>query len=273
VTFTPADGSHGPVATAPLAHGELHALGALGMRIVTTGFHLDEGPELAWVNPYRLMAGGRLLGIGRETTPTRCEVVDGTVVTELAPTTDHPATVTMTTAVVDDTTVDTTFHVDAHEELVDYEVLVSSYFTPHQAASFRVRPWAFGDEAAWFTKTGADHEPTSWPRDNPSAQVMFDGRWSMGAPPLFWTLGSFYAEPLMTQRHRWVGLHTITMTAPATCFGISGLSGYHNSQYFHLFGTTLAAGASAEATVRLVMTSDTDLGSAALDAYDRFRTG
>ena len=55
---------------APLGRGIATVLGPQGLRLTgLTSFHLDEGPDFAWLNIYRTLADGRQLEITRERTP------------------------------------------------------------------------------------------------------------------------------------------------------------------------------------------------------------
>ena len=68
---------------APLVQGRLGAarvsvLGAQGVRLTgLNSFHLDEGPDFAWLNIYRTLTAGRQLEITRERQPAALEVVPG----------------------------------------------------------------------------------------------------------------------------------------------------------------------------------------------------
>ena len=55
-------------------------LGAKGLRMSgLTSFHLDEGPDFAWLNIYRTLAAGRQLEITREREPSQVNIKDGEV--------------------------------------------------------------------------------------------------------------------------------------------------------------------------------------------------
>ena len=75
--------SFAEVDQAPLVQGRLGAatvsvLGAQGVRLTgLNSFHLDEGPDFAWLNIYRTLAAGRQLEITRERQPTALEVGQG----------------------------------------------------------------------------------------------------------------------------------------------------------------------------------------------------
>lgn len=261
------------LAVAGLGPGRLEVHGGIGTALVETAFHLDEGPEMRWLNPYRILERGRLIGYAR-TTPVNEFVIDAgdAVVVWESLAGDGPG-LTVRTRIVDDATVDTVVEVRPTAPLDDFEVLFSSYFTAWHAPEFATnRVWLNPDaRPTWLTKTGREFEPTTWTRDARAAQVLLDGRYDEGHPPLWWTIGSRYHAPLMIQRHLRVAHSVVTMSRPDECFAISGLSEYHNSQYFHLFGRDLAPGEVATATVRMVaLRGVDDVHAAAEESFARF---
>jgi hypothetical protein len=262
------------LATAPFGPQPAEVHGGVGLRVQETSFHLDEGPEMLWVNPYRLLAKGRLLGYARTTPTTTFTVDDGDAVARWDRFDDHAATLEVRTHVVDDTTIDTTFTVTPDEPLEDYEILVSSYYSPLHRPTFASRAvWLVEEERpSWFAKEQRLFEPTTWTRDGDGGRTLLDGRYDVGHPPLWWTIGSWYSAPLMVQQHTIVPHATITMARPADCFAVGGLLGYHNSQYFHLFGETLAAGETRSATIRLIVVRGPvdDIHTKAEEAYRAF---
>ena len=61
----------------------------------------------------------------------------------------------------------------------------------------------------------------------------------------------------------------ISMARRNDCIGLSGYNGFHNSQYFHLFGRDTNPGDILETTVRMeiVEASDDKLNELAVERY------
>ena len=265
-----------PAATlqAPLGDWQVTILGANGLRLNgPTSFHLDEGPDFAWLNIYRALAGARQLEITREREALVSEE-NGAAVVSWQPTEECPAHLSATyVAFAGDMTVDVTFAAVAERDFASFELFIANYFTPYYTPRFAVKDNRAHPESevAWYqTQWYGSHEDTAWVRDDDARAVFCDGRWLTGHA-LNWQFGPDYALPLMTQIHK-VGHSIILMARPGDCLGLSAFNSYHNSQYFHLFGRDVVEGERVSTTVRMVHTSET--GTAAVDelAIDLYRT-
>lgn len=245
-------------------------VGGRGLRLTgLSGFHLDEGPELTWLNVYRVLAKGRQLDIPRDRPPAAIEAVDGAVEVRWAPTAQLRAEVAVRYRLVEAASaVEAAFHVRCEAAYQRLELFVSSYFTPYYRPSFAVGDRRLAPEPlVWYEKRwyGEDEDET-WTRDPEADAVFEDGRWQTGYP-LNWRRGAHYAEPLMIQEHRY-GHAVALMSRRADCIGLSGLNSYHNAQYHHLFGADTAAGEERSATVRLAVLAEwKDLRAEVLARY------
>ena len=263
-----------PVWQSSLGHWQVSILGAEGLRLNgPTSFHLDEGPRFAHMNIYRGLADGAQLEVARERNATICSE-EGDVVVRWEPSTACRAHMSVRYCVAEEEmAVDATFTVRTEKAYGRLELFIANYFTPYYTPSFALRDNRAhpGTEVAWYrTEWNRGPVDTAWPRDLQARAVFQDGRWLTGHP-LNWQFGSDYALPLMTQRHQY-GHAVVLMARPQDCIGLSGFNGYHNSQYFHLFGRDLEEGESLRATVRLAVLTDTDdLDERSLELYGKWR--
>ena len=122
------------VAQAPLVQGQLGRatvtiLGAQGLRLTgLTSFHLDEGPDFAWLNIYRTLAAGRQLEITRE---RKAEVyADGnSVIVKWEPTSACETHLSVRYTVVEtDMAIDVTFAATAERNFNKFELFIASYY-------------------------------------------------------------------------------------------------------------------------------------------------
>lgn len=254
-----------------LGPGTVTILGAKGLRLNGfTSFHLDEGPDFAWLNIYRTLAGGRELEVTREREPEEVAVRNGTAEVSWPACDDVQAALKACYRLVPEAdAVDITFSAAVQADYPRFELFIANYFTPYYKPCFAVRDSALdpGDifwyEKKWF----GEHEDETWTRDDDADAVFRDGRWQTGYP-LNWRLGPHYAHPLMIQEHRY-GHAILLMARRKDCIGISGLNSYHNAQYFHLFGRDVTAGELVSTTVRMVLLTEwDDLKQDALNRYE-----
>ena len=262
--------------SAPLLQGSLGpatvtVLGTNGLRMTgLKSFHLDEGPDFAWLNIYRALADGRQLEITREREPAHCGISGGEVEVRWAPTEAVRASLWARYRIVeDDAAVDVTFGADLDAAYGHFELFIANYFTPYYTPRFAVKDHrTHPEDIFWYEKVwNRENENESWARDQEAESIFRDGRWLSGYP-LNWRRGPFYAHPLMIQEHRY-GHAILLMAQRQNCIGLSGYNSYHNAQYLHLWGRNVAAGEQIATKVRMVLLTEWgDLQQEALKRYE-----
>jgi hypothetical protein len=262
-----------PLFQAPLGKATVDILGANGLRLRgLNSFHLDEGPDFAWLNIYRTLADGSQLEITRERQPDRIELHNDSVHV-VWPACDAvqgelQATYRIDTAA---TAIDTTFSFTAQAAYNHFELFIANYFTPYYTPRFAVQDNSTHPEGVfWYKKAWhGTGENESWARNAQAEAVFADGRWLSGYP-LNWRRGPHYYYPLSVQEHRY-GHAIVLMAKPQECFGISGYNAYHNAHYFHLLGQDVEPEEKVSATVRmLLLTEWEDLEKEALTHYEEW---
>jgi hypothetical protein len=209
-------------------------------------------------NHYRVFTRGTRYGYGARRWPSRAELrVDGSVEVLWPVTPDRPFELRATYSWVGPGTVDLATLVRAEAKLQAFEVFLASYF---DAAFTDSRVWASRDPRGGGEPgfVAADRELGDWlafPRDEPAAEVIGDGRWALEPHPVEWTLMPSFARPLMIRRDDLSGLTVVLMTRAEDCFGVFTPYGEepHFSNYMSLFGRDLEPGESARARSRLVV--------------------
>ncbi len=260
---------HRPLYQAPLGRGTATVLGSQGLRLTGLGsFHLDEGPDFAWLNIYRTLAAGRQLEITRERTPAFVGPQDGGVAVRWDPCAAVQAHLQAHYQISGPDSLDVTFSARLEADYRRFELFIANYFTPYYTPCVPVQDDRVHPEGiTWYNKQwyGA-HEAESWARDAAAETVFADGRWLDGHA-LNWRRGPHYAHALTLQQHRY-GHAILLMGRPADCLGLSSYNDYHNAQYFHLGGVDVEAGEERAFTVRLVLlTQWDDLQEEALARY------
>jgi len=260
---------------AELGKGTTEILGAAGLRLSGLGsFHLDEGPDFAWLNIYRTLADGRQLEITREREPLEVSLEDEAVIVRWATCESVGGSLSARYTInPDDSSVDVVFSAELEQDYRLFELFIANYFTPYFTPRYAIKDnRTHPDGVFWYEKKWyVEFENESWARDSAAEAIFADGRWTDGHA-LNWRRGPEYAYPLMTPQHRH-GLAgaqgaIILMARPEDCYGISGYNSYHNSQYFHLWGRDVMAGERIDIPVRMVLLTEwDDLGDAALAAY------
>ena len=237
----------------PMGAWSVTVLGSNGIRLSKgSHFHLDEGPDFAWLSIYRAAAGGRQIDIVRQR-QAEVSVEEGDAVVRWPPCPDNNVRLAVRYRVFpDQLAVEMRIQAEALEAYAAYELFVSSYFNPYLKPRFALRDASVDPVAGmrWYeTAWCGEFNDEAWPRDDGARRTFLDGRW-MTKPSQNWMLGPDYALPLMTQQHRF-GPSVISMARRRDCIGLSGYNGYHNSQYFHLFGRDAGPGDLLETTVRI----------------------
>ena len=238
-----------------------------GIRLTEgTHFHLDEGLDFVYLSLYRVAADRRQVDVVRKREgASRVESGDG--VMSWPPIDDNRAEMSVRYHILEEeTAIEATFEILVQQDYSHYELFVSSYFTPYHRPRFAVSDNRVDPEGPvrWYeTDWYSANNFEAWPRDPSARETFEDGRWTT-SPAQNWVMGPDYALPLMTQRHRHAGA-IIQMARREDCIGLSGYNGYHNSQYFHLFGRDVSAGDRLKSTVRMEIVGSGDPGLEALD--------
>jgi len=277
-----------PLLEGALGRARVTILGANGLRLSgLNSFHLDEGPNFAWLNIYRVLANSKQLDITRERTPSSISLEEGDVIVQWEPAPELNAEMAARYHIVEDEmAVDVTFDVRPRADYSKLELFIANYFTPYYMPRYAVSDnrvhlslsragvhlrerqteGIFWYEKRWFGEENND----AWPRDSEARKIFQDGRWLTGHA-LNWRIGPDYALPLLTQEHRY-GHAIILMANSEDCIGISGFNSYHNSQYFHLFGRDVKDGQHLNTTVRMVLLTEWEnLNEQAVIQYERWR--
>ncbi|MBC8236040.1 hypothetical protein H8E77_41365 [bacterium] len=263
-----------PLLEGILGQARVTILGTHGLRLSgLNSFHLDEGPDFAWLNIYRVLADCKQLDILRERIPSSISIEEGDVVVRWDCSPAIKAEITARYHLIEaDMSVDVTFEVCPKTDYSNFELFIANYFTPYYTPRYAVSDnRAHPEGVFWYEKKWFDEdENDAWPRDAEARKIFHDGRWLTGYS-LNWRLGPDYALPLMTQEHKYA--HAIILMAqPEDCIGISGFNSYHNSQYFHLFGRNVKAEQSLATTVRMVLLTEWDnLNEQAVIQYEKWR--
>ena len=237
----------------PMGDWSVTVLGSNGIRLSKgTHFHLDEGPEFAWLSIYRAAADAGQIDIVRQRR-AEVSVEEGDAWVRWPPCPENNARLSVRYRVfADQLAVEMGIQAEVLEPYAAYELFVSSYFNPYHRPRFALRDASVDPAIAlrWYeTAWCGEFNDEAWPRDDEARRLFLDGRW-MTKPSQNWMLGPDYALPLMTQQHRF-GPSVVSMARRRDCIGLSGYNGFHNSQYFHLFGRDAGPGDLLETTVRL----------------------
>ena len=248
-------------------------LGSDGIRLTDgTHFHLDEGPKFVYLSIYRAAADARQIDIVRKREARVTATTGDKAVVQWDPVEENKVELSATYSLSEDPdAIEMEIAVEALQPYQGYELFVSSYFSPYHTPRFALKGNSVDSDVAirWYeTSWYGTQNDEAWPRDDEARQHFCDGRW-LTRPSQVWRLGPDHALPLMTQRHKHDQAHVISMARPQDCIGLSGYNGFHNSQYFHLFGRDVSAGDTLNTTVRREIFKQTaeDLDALALQRY------
>ncbi len=130
-----------PLLQASLGPATATVLGASGLRLNgLTSFHLDEGPDFAWLNIYRTLADARQLEITREREPAEVALENGAVTIRWSPCDQVQGDLAATYRVVpEETAIDATFSFTAATPYENFELFIANYFTPHYTPRFALQ--------------------------------------------------------------------------------------------------------------------------------------
>lgn len=263
-----------PALQSGLGSATVTVLGARGIRLDgLSTFYLDEGPDLAWLNVYRVLANGREIDITRDRKPAQVSIEAGDAVVRWAATDHMQAEISARYSVaVAEGAVDVVFGAKVLADYRHFELFIASYFTPYYRPYFALKDNRTHPEGiSWYEKAwNGENENESWARDAQAEEVFRDGRWLTGFA-LNWKRGPHHARPLMIQHHRYAGHAIVLMARPRDCIGISGFNSYHNAQYFHLCGQDVRAGQEVSCPIRMVVTKECDdVKQVALNRYEQW---
>lgn len=162
-------------------------------------------------------------------------------------------------------TLDIETTVQASRRLPDFEVFLSSYFSPGFEGYVHVRKPEHNSRPDGFVK--ADANPLVlgtyllFPRDRTAARLFFDGRWQFPPNPVQWSLMQYYGLPLAMKRNAEKDVSVLIMAPRNDCLALEmpydmhppdGVAG-HYSLYLSLFGYDVAAGSTVRAKTRMVV--------------------
>jgi len=220
---------------------------------------------------YRVFSAGKRWGDPQKGDTMRqwtqvCKVLPGGSVEVFWPAADdHPVEVRATFTWVDPGTIEVVTTATPRIDMPKFEIFISSYFNnDFQNYVYVAPPRHAGGKARFLCPTHSeliDGTYTAFPRDLPSAQMIYDGRWEQGHSPVQWSITQLLAAPVCLMRDAKKDITFVKMSRPQDCFAIEmpyfksppdGIAG-HRSLYMSLFGGDLRAGQSAKTCVRLVV--------------------
>jgi len=235
---------------------------------------VDAASGMELVNPpgvfsyYRVFSGSKRFGNAARDWPTTSRVLaDGAVEVRWAPAPEHPVEIVGVYRWQKPDVLDLATTVTPQQDLPQFELFVSSYFTKTFRASVYVK--REGDAPAQPGFAPVDRTPQStggyvmFPRDAAAQAMIQDGRWKVPPNAVDWAIERWLAAPLVIRRDDARGLTAAMMARPEDCFAVSTPwnaaspeAGGYRSVYLSLFGRDIKAGQSAEARCRLVIAKD-----------------
>jgi hypothetical protein len=247
---------------------------SLGLRPVT---YVASGVQVAGAfgifSPYRMLTAEARFGTAAWDWSRTSEVLaDGAARVHWSPDQDHPLEMTGVYRWAADDTLDLELTVKPERDLRHFELFLASYFNSFPASLACVRPAASVSGPGRFVEAvKASGDWQTFPRDDATAAIFADGRWTRPPNPVTWTIMPRLAAPLALRRDAKSGLTAVLMSRPNDCFAVSmpyGEEG-HRSVYLSLFGGDLKAGKATSAAARLVIGKDISDGRA-VELYRAF---
>lgn len=220
---------------------------------VKSGAGLSQSPGL--MNHYRVFTAAHRHGESMRGIPSTVEVTAPETLTVRWPSGEgRPFTLSAVYRWSAPDTLDVETIVEAGETLPDFEVFLSSYFSPLFPET---RVWAKASEGPpQFIAAGVGEGTWQmFPRNPAAVALIQDGRWKIEPSPVDWAIRPEFAAPLLYRRDEATGLAAVAMAHPDDCFAVSTpcAGETHFSMYFSLFGRTLEKGETARAHARLVI--------------------
>jgi hypothetical protein len=262
LAFTPAGANEFAFNTGVL-RGKLHAegksKGLSDVEYLPAGTVLDRSMGL--VGHYRVFSAGKRYGNGAWDWPSQATLrSDGTVEVRWPAAPDRPFDLSAVYRWAAPNALDVTTTVQARTNLVRFESFLASYFSEgftNSRVYVQKSPENGGTKGFLPAKAGAGAWQ-AFARDAAAETIVHDGRWSLPPNPVDWVLMPRLQKPLGVRQAPANGLSAILMSPPDDCFAICTpeQNESHRSMYLSLFGQDLAAGQTARARARLVISSE-----------------
>lgn len=240
-----------------LLRGTLHSRGrSLGLApVIDTASGRTISGSYGLFSHYRLLDVESRYGAGAWDWASEARrLSDGAVEVRWTADKDHPFDMQAVYRWKSADTLDLTTTITAKKDLQRFEVFLASYFAGFPQCSVYARP---ADDAApaFVPAVKSAGEWQMFPRDEPSAGIIRDGRWKRLPHPVDWAIMPRYAAPLAIRRDAQSGLAAVVMAPADACFAVATPYGEegHRSVYLCLLGRNLNAGQTVTAPSRLII--------------------
>ena len=256
--FLPAD-TNGFTFDTGLLRGNLRAggksKGLSGVVHVPTGTTLDS--SLGLFSHYRIFSTNQRYGTAAWDWPSEAALrPDGSVAVRWPAAAERPFELRALYRWAAADTLDLETSVVAKTNLAHFEVFLASYFSEGFTNSLLC---AKARDGGTFQFIAADKGGGPWqafPRDEPAAAIIQDGRWKIGPSPVDWSIRPQLAMgALGVRRAPRLGLEAVLMAPLRDCFALltPHETDAHRSMYLSLFGLDLKPGQTARARARLAI--------------------
>ncbi|MBE0537076.1 MAG: SUMF1/EgtB/PvdO family nonheme iron enzyme [Phycisphaerae bacterium] len=219
---------------------------------VPSGKRLDR--SMGMMSHYRVFTKGTRHGTAAWDWPSEAQLGDdGAVRVTWAKADGRPFELAAVYRWRDAVTLDVETFVTAAETLEDFESFVAVY-----CDAFLASPYVYVNSGFMQARQAAGDWQV-FPRGNDVVEMIQDGRWEKEPHPVAWTVRPHFGQALAFRKGAKAGPGVVVMAPPQDCFAISTpYSGEsHYSLYLSLFGGDVAAGTTAQAKARLVITTET----------------
>lgn len=216
-------------------------------------------------SPYRVFKTGTRFGHAARDWPTTSKrLEDGAVAVHWAAAKDHPLEIDAVYRWRGPDTLDLAITVKSQQDMPDFEVFMSSYFTKGFRASVYMKPQGEAGGQPRFVpvdrKPGSKGGYVMFPRDEKAVRMIQDGRWKIPPNAVDWAIERWLAAPLILRRDAQSGITAVMMCPPDECFALSSPwnpatpeGGGYRSLYLSLFGRDLKAAQESRARCRVVI--------------------
>ena len=216
-------------------------------------------------SPYRVFKTGTRYGNAARDWPTTSKVLeDGAVAVHWPAAKGHPLEIAAVYRWKTPEVLDLAITVKPQEDMPDFELFMSSYFTKGFRASVYVKPQGETGAKPGFVpidrKPGSQGGYVMFPRDEKAVRLIRDGRWKIPPSPVDWAIERPLAAPLVIRRDSAAGITAVMMCPPDDCFAVSSPwnpatpeGGGYRSLYLSLFGRDVKAGQESRARCRVVI--------------------